>query len=109
MCECKDGVCKGNWCGCAASMAMKVLLVIGGLNWGLIGVGMLLGRMESWNVVSMLLGSMPVVESVVYILVGVAAVMYIFGCKCAKCSGGLCGHCAKDAPMSSSSEMKSGM
>jgi len=100
MCECKDGVCKGHWCGCTASMIMKVLLVVGGLNWGLYGVGMLLGRMESWNVVSMLLGSMPVVESVVYVLVGVAAVMYVFGCKCAKCGGGLCNHCTSGGSMS---------
>ena len=49
-----------------------LLLIIGGLNWGLIGLG---GFMSAdWNVVHMLLGSWPQVEWVVYILVGLAAV-----------------------------------
>lgn len=48
------------------------LLLIGGLNWGLVGLGML---MESnLNVVNLLLGSWPVAEAIVYLLVGLAAV-----------------------------------
>lgn len=61
----------------------KVLLIIGGLNWGLIGVGMLMNN--DWNVVHMFLGSWPAVEAIVYILVGLAAIMKIFGCRCSKC------------------------
>jgi uncharacterized membrane protein YuzA (DUF378 family) len=67
-------------------MIAKWLLVIGGLNWGLVGVGMLMKT--DWNVVGMLLGSWPMVAAIVYILVGVAAVMKIFGCKCMTCMGG---------------------
>jgi len=70
----------------------RVLVVVGGINWGLVGLGMLLGSMSSWNVVNMLLGSMPVVEGVVYVLVGVSAVMMICGCKCEKCKDGVCGY-----------------
>jgi uncharacterized protein len=66
----------------------KVLVVIGGLNWGLVGLGMLLGK--SWNVVYMLVGSMPTLEAIVYVLVGVSAIMSIFNCKCCKCAGGVC-------------------
>lgn len=66
-------------------MAMKALIIIGGLNWGLIGLGMLLGKTDSWNVVNMFLGSMPTLEAIVYLLVGVAAVLKLFGCKCKKC------------------------
>jgi uncharacterized membrane protein YuzA (DUF378 family) len=33
----------------------------------------------------MLLGSWPMVEGIVYLLVGVSAVMMLIGCKCAKC------------------------
>ncbi|OGI60081.1 hypothetical protein A2641_02830 [Candidatus Nomurabacteria bacterium RIFCSPHIGHO2_01_FULL_37_25] len=76
--------CNHKWGGCAVSMIAQVLLVAGGLNWGLVGVGMLLNA-ESWNVVNIALGSMPTLEAVVYLLVGVAAVMSIFGCKCNKC------------------------
>lgn len=66
----------------------KVLLVIGGLNWGLVGVSMLLNKEPSWNVVNMVLGSMPTLEAIVYLLVGVAAVLAIFGCRCKKCMEG---------------------
>ena len=87
--------CRG-WGGCTTSWVVKVLLVVGGLNWGLVGVGMLMG--SDWNVVSMLLGSWPTVEAVVYVLVGVAAVMKLFGCRCRKCMAA-CASCVEDNKM----------
>ncbi|MSU44891.1 DUF378 domain-containing protein [Candidatus Nomurabacteria bacterium] len=66
-------------------MIVKILLIIGGINWGLIGVGVLMGSISNWNVVHMILGSMPIIEGIVYVLVGVAAVLSIFGCKCKTC------------------------
>ena len=84
-----SGNCHGG--GCVLSKIGKILLTIGGLNWGLVGVGML---MESnLNVVNMLLGSMPTIEAVVYVLVGLAAIMYMVGCKCKKCKDA-CATCA---------------
>jgi uncharacterized membrane protein YuzA (DUF378 family) len=83
-----NGKCGG---GCVVSCVSKTLVIIGGVNWGLVGVGMLLNT--PLNVVNMLLGSWPTVEAVVYVLVGVAAVMKIFGCKCAKCKEA-CATCA---------------
>ena len=71
----------------------KWLVIIGGVNWGLLGLGMLLGKGDSWNLVRAILGSMPAIEAIVYVLVGIAAVMKIFGCKCNKCKGS----CATDA------------
>jgi uncharacterized membrane protein YuzA (DUF378 family) len=79
MCNGKCGSC------CGVMKTVKWLLIIGGINWGLVGVGMLMGR--NWNVVNMLLGNWPTVEAIVYILVGVAGIMKIFGCKCKKCMG----------------------
>jgi uncharacterized membrane protein YuzA (DUF378 family) len=73
------------------SKIAKVLLTIGGLNWGLVGVGMLMDT--DLNIVNMLLGSMSTVEAVVYVLVGLAAVMYMIGCKCSKCKEA-CSTCA---------------
>ncbi len=81
------GSCKG---GCTPSLIIKILLIVGGVNWGLVGVGMLMSK--DLNVVSMLLGSWPAVEAIVYILVGIAAVVKIFGCKCKKCMAS-CGSC----------------
>lgn len=81
--------------GCTMAMIAKVLVIVGGVNWGLVGLGMLLGNLGGWNLVSMIFGSMPVVEAVVYVLVGVAAVMAIFDCKCSKCVDGVCAPCGK--------------
>lgn len=82
------GNCKG--CegkkGCMMHVITKILVIVGGLNWGLIGLGMFLGKGSAWNLVSMIFGSMPVVEAVVYVLVGIAAVLMIFGCKCKTCA-----------------------
>ena len=80
--------------GCTTSKIAKWLLVVGGLNWGLVGAGMLMGGAE-WNVVNMLLGSWPAVEAVVYVLVGVAALMKAFGCRCAKCKAA-CAVCSTE-------------
>lgn len=48
------------------------LLIIGGLNWGLVGLGWLMGGAD-WNVVHMILGTWMNVEALVYVLVGLSA------------------------------------
>lgn len=58
---------------CPSRFVVKTLLLVGALNWGLIGLGTLLGG-KDLNVVKMLLGTWPTVEAVVYVLVGLAAV-----------------------------------
>jgi uncharacterized membrane protein YuzA (DUF378 family) len=70
---------------CTPAKIGKWLLVIGGLNWGLVGLAMLMGSGSNWNVVNLLLDGWPTVEALVYVLVGVAAVMKIFGCRCKTC------------------------
>ncbi len=55
-----------------------VLVVVGALNWGLVGLGMLMGAGMTWNLVNMLLGTMPSVEAVVYLLVGLAGVWMVW-------------------------------
>lgn len=50
----------------------KLLVTIGALNWGLIGIGMLVGT--NLNVVNLLLGKVSILEVVVYLLVGASAV-----------------------------------
>ena len=82
------GNCKGK--KCVGMKIAKWLLIIGGINWGVFGLGMLLGKMDSWNLVRMIFGSMPTIEGIIYVLVGVAAIMKIFGCKCHGCKDGSC-------------------
>ncbi len=47
-----------------------ILVFVGALNWGLVGLGMLLGN--NLNLVNLLFGQWPTVEAIVYLLVGVA-------------------------------------
>jgi len=62
------------------------LLVIGGLNWALVGIN------PEWNVVKMILGGWPMVESLVYVLVGLSGILLVATCKggCTACSSGTC-------------------
>ena len=52
-----------------------ILLIIGGLNWGLVGLGDWFGG--NWNVVNLLLGAWPTVEALVYVLVGISAIVLL--------------------------------
>ncbi|OGI97255.1 hypothetical protein A3I25_01900 [Candidatus Nomurabacteria bacterium RIFCSPLOWO2_02_FULL_42_17] len=61
-----------------------ILSIIGGINWGLVGVGTLVGG-GNWNVINAILGDWPMVEAIIYVLVGVSATWMIFGCRCAQC------------------------
>ncbi|MFA6257326.1 MAG: DUF378 domain-containing protein [Candidatus Paceibacterota bacterium] len=79
---CCKGIGKGR---CTVHMLVKILVIVGGLNWGLVGLGTLMGVEGGWNVVEKLLGTWPTVEAVVYVLVGLAALVKIFGCKCKVC------------------------
>lgn len=84
-------------CGCTTSMVAKILVIIGGLNWGLYGAGIIAGSSTSWNLVNMVVGAWPTVEAIVYLLVGISALVMIFGCKCKKCKEG-CANCKVSAP-----------
>ena len=51
-----------------------VLLVVGGLNWGLVGL-------FDFDLVATLFGSVPFIATIVYALVGVAALCQIAGLR----------------------------
>ena len=66
----------------ALHMVIFILVVVGALNWGLVGA-------LDFNLVNMLLGAWPMVEKLVYILVGLSAVYLLVTHKsdCKICSG----------------------
>lgn len=79
----------------------SLLLFIGGLNWGLVGLGGFLNK--NLNVLNLLLGTWAWLENVIYLLVGVAALVYgyflVTHCKSCKedeckCGGESQGTCA---------------
>ncbi len=53
-----------------------ILVIIGGLNWGLVGLGMLIGT--NLNVVNLIFGSMPTLEAIIYLIVGLSTLCKIF-------------------------------
>lgn len=48
-----------------------VLVIIGGINWGLVGF-------FNFNLVELLFGAVPVLMRIIYALVGIAAIIMIF-------------------------------
>jgi len=56
----------------AVNTISMVLLIVGGLNWGLIGLNM------DWNVVGMIFGSWGWLLNLVYILVGLSALYHLW-------------------------------
>jgi len=72
-----------------------VLLIIGGLNWGVYGV-------SGYDLVDVLLGSIPMIANIVYVLVGLSALYVILNrfslCSCGDCTSCACVSGVKKAP-----------
>lgn len=60
-----------------------ILAIIGGINWGLIGIGGFASI--NLNVINLIFGGVPALEWIIYILIGLSAIAMIFGCRCKKC------------------------
>ena len=52
------------------------LVIVGAINWGLVGLGGFVG--SNFNLVNLLLGGFPAVESLVYVLVGLAGLYELY-------------------------------
>ncbi len=61
-------------------MVSFILVIVGGLNWGLTAFGV--------NLVALIFGGIPMLEKIVYILVGLSALYLVFTHKkdCKTCS-----------------------
>lgn len=55
-----------------------VLVIVGALNWGLVGLAHFVDEEANWNLVDLILGDYPTVENLVYLLVGLAALWMIY-------------------------------
>ncbi len=56
------------------NILITVLLIIGGLNWGLVGL-------LNFDLVATLLGQMTVFSRIIYTLVGISAIYYLIAWK----------------------------
>lgn len=63
---------------CSPHKVAVLLVWVGALNWGLIGA-------FNFNLVNAIVGSWPTVERVVYILVGLSALLMLAKGKCKMC------------------------
>ena len=64
--------------GCGLHMISFWLLIIGGLNWGLVGAFDL-------NVVELIFGAWDWLLTIIYILVGLSAILMLFRDNCKGC------------------------
>jgi uncharacterized membrane protein YuzA (DUF378 family) len=90
---------------CAIHKAAWVLVIVGALNWGLVGLLQL-------DLVMKLLGGIPLLMRAVYVLVGVSGLAMLGIGKCCmkdcKCGDDGCSHCGMDEkkPMAPAGEQK---
>jgi hypothetical protein len=68
---------------CNVSGLAWLALLIGGLNWGLVGLAHF--NDSNWNVVDIAFGTWPFLENLIYILIGCAALASLIGCRCKAC------------------------
>jgi len=66
---------------CTICKLVGLLLILGGINWGLVGL-------MDMNLVNLLLGGIPMAEKIVYILIGLSGVVGLISmfksCPCVK-------------------------
>ena len=67
-----EGRIRTNW----LDWLSLALVIVGALNWGLVGVGNFLGA--NWNLVTLIFGSVPALESLIYVVVGLAAIYELY-------------------------------
>jgi hypothetical protein len=58
--------------------SVLALVIVGAINWGLVGVGYFVDAAANWNLVNIALGSIPELEFLVYVLVGLAGIYGIY-------------------------------
>ncbi len=57
-------------------LTVLVLILVGAVNWGLVGISGFIG--SNLNIINLILGSMPTLENIVYLLVGLAGLYKIY-------------------------------
>jgi len=60
-----------------------ILVMLGAVNWGLVGIGQLAGAEgDTYNLVNLVLGSYPGAEALIYLLIGLGGLYQVyFGMK----------------------------
>lgn len=56
---------------------VAILIIAGALNWGVVGVSKMVGD-KTYDLVTMVTPGYPMVENIIKIVIGVAAIYYVF-------------------------------
>lgn len=73
---------------CVIDVIAKILVLIGALNWGLVGIA-------NFNLVTAIFGEMNLISRIVYIVVGLSA-LWLIACKLF-CKKNCSTHCSNDS------------
>lgn len=101
LCFNKNCGCKCGSLGCTTSRVGYWLVIVGAVNWGIVGLGGFLGM--NLNFVDLIFGFSSTLVHLVYLLVGISGVMLVVGCPCKTCKAGICEGCVpkdKEVPAS---------
>lgn len=60
----------------ALDWIVYILVIVGGLNWGLVAIGNWAGT--NLNLVNLIFGALPALENIIYLLVGLSALYLIY-------------------------------
>ena len=64
-------------------VVVVALVIIGAINWGLVGLGYFVGI--NLNLVNLIVGKWPMIENIVYLLVGICGIWKAVVCIQKKC------------------------
>jgi uncharacterized membrane protein YuzA (DUF378 family) len=67
---------EGNVRASSLDWVSLALVVIGAINWGIVGIGMFLNA--NWNVVNLVFGAFPTLEAAIYMFVGIAGLYELY-------------------------------
>lgn len=72
-------------------MLVFILIIVGALNWGLVGLGWLVSG-ANWNVVNLLVGKWQKAEAIIYLIIGLAGLykIVVYNKCCGKEDGSCC-------------------
>ncbi len=51
-----------------------ILVIIGALNWGLVGLGSFSAVSYDWDLIALIFGSMPILAAIIYLLVALSGI-----------------------------------
>ena len=62
----------------ALNTIAKILVIIGAINWGLVGINSFSAVSYDWDLIALITGSVPWLAAIIYLLVAISGIYGIF-------------------------------